>query len=202
MKLYGRDLSPFTRRVAIWCALQGRAVERHQLMVTGDDLEVLKTVSPLWRVPALVLDDGTTLIETTAIVDWLEETAEPGRRLIPETGLARRTCLQQIAVSNSTAEKSVALVYDKNRRPEEYHYPDWIARLEAQISAGLQAMSSITPDGFFGGDTPNGADLSQVCTIDFLQATNSYLVEPFDDLRDFAERMNAIPSVGETRPAV
>ena len=42
--LYGRDLSPFARRVAVWAALQGVALERRPLMVNGPDFETLKTV--------------------------------------------------------------------------------------------------------------------------------------------------------------
>ena len=33
--LYGRMLSPFVRRVAIWCRLQDRAYESRPLMVKG-----------------------------------------------------------------------------------------------------------------------------------------------------------------------
>ena len=33
MILYGRDLSPFVRRIAIWCALQGREVERRPIKI-------------------------------------------------------------------------------------------------------------------------------------------------------------------------
>lgn len=37
MILYGRNLSPFTRRLALWFAMQGREVERCQVMITGPD---------------------------------------------------------------------------------------------------------------------------------------------------------------------
>ncbi|MEL6680191.1 MAG: glutathione S-transferase family protein, partial [Pseudomonadota bacterium] len=163
MILYGRDLSPFTRRVAIWMDLQGREVERRKITVAGEDFEHLKTVNPLGRVPALVLDDGSVLVESGAIVDWLEDTAPEGKRLIPATGEARRECLQHMAYGQSTAEKTVAFVYDKVRRPEEFHYQPWIARLEGQISAGLGELERRVPGGgWFGGAAPNGADIAVV----------------------------------------
>ena len=59
MILYGRNLSPFARRIAIWCALQGREIERRDILVTGDDFKRLATMNPVARVPVLELDDGS-----------------------------------------------------------------------------------------------------------------------------------------------
>ena len=89
MILYGRNLSPFTRRVAIWCAMQGRQIERRELMVAGPDFDEIKAHSPVVRVPILVLDDGAHLIESFAICDYLDETAPNGTRLVPASGAAR-----------------------------------------------------------------------------------------------------------------
>ncbi|WP_316015583.1 glutathione S-transferase family protein [Roseobacter sp. HKCCA0434] len=168
MILYGRDMSPFARRVAVWCTQQGREIERRQLLVAGPEWEEIKAVNPLGRVPALVLDDGEVLVETSAIIDWLEETAPEGKRLLPEGGAARRAMLQDIAYANSTSEKIVALVYDKVRRPEEFHYPAWIERLEAQIVAGIRAMEARVPvEGWMSGtDRPMGGDIATVIAAD------------------------------------
>lgn len=202
MILYGRNMSPFVRRVAVWCALQGRDVERRKLTVAGDDFETLKGVNPLGRVPVLILDDGAALIETAAIIDWLEETAPEGRRLLARSGVERRDQLQQIAYANSTAEKAVALVYDKNRRPAELHWPDWQQRLAGQIRGGLRAMEEMAPaDSWLGGDAPNGPDVALVATHDFVQATNPDLLEEgFPRLSALSERANATRPFAETQP--
>ncbi|TYO85421.1 glutathione S-transferase family protein [Oceanicella actignis] len=204
MILYGRDLSPFTRRVAIWCALQGRPVIRRPLMVSGEDFDALKRINPLGRVPILQLDDGATLIETFAIIDWLEDTAEPGARLLPETGLPRRKAMQEIAYANSVAEKAVALVYEHNRRPEQYRWPEWCARLEGQIRGGLEAMEAHAPEeeGWLGGATPYGGDVAFVCAYDFIAATNPRLLEgpSYPRLAWLSERANRMPAFGDSRP--
>jgi glutathione S-transferase len=139
MILYGRFLSPFVRRVAIWLALQERSFE-HRPLAVMDDYDALRAVNPLGRVPALVLDDGAVLIETWAILDWLEESAPSGRRLLPASGLARREALQDVAVAHNLAEKAVALVYEVLRRPAELHYGDWIERVRGQVAAGLDLL--------------------------------------------------------------
>lgn len=203
MILYGRDLSPFTRRVSIWLTLQGRSFEHRPLMVQGEDFETLKQISPQGRVPILQLDDGTSLIESWAICDWLEDSAAPEARLLPATGAARRDMMQELAHASSVADKGVALVYDKNRRPEHLHWSDWQARLEGQITDGLRAMEAHCPaDGWLsGGDAPKAGDIGFVITHDFIAASNPYLLEiGLPKLAALAARANALPAFGNTKP--
>jgi glutathione S-transferase len=202
MILYGRDLSPFVRRVAIWCALQGREVERRQLAALDPEASAeIERVHPGTRVPALVLDDGEVLIDSFAICDWLDETA-PGRRLIPAEGAARRACLKRIALAHATSEKLVAMVYEKNRRPAELHWPDWQERLTGQVRGGLAALEAMAPEaGFFGGAEPDGSDVTAICTLHFAEATNPWLLDPgYPRLVALADRAMSIPAFAETRP--
>lgn len=202
MILYGRDLSPFTRRVAIWAALQGRAVERRQLAVSGAEMERIRAVNPVARVPVLVLEDGTRLMESLAICDWLDDSA-PAQRLVPATGTPRRDCLQRIALAHSVAEKSVAMVYERNRRPESFHWADWQDRLIGQIRGGLREMDALAPpEGWFGGARPDGADIAFAVTHDFVEVTNPWLLDPAcPRLAGHAARANALPEIGGTKPA-
>ena len=202
MILYGRNLSPFTRRVAIWCALQGREVERRQVMVTGPEWETLKGVTPVGRVPALVLDDGTVLVESSAIIDWLEDSAPEGKRLLPETGLARRDMLQLIGRGTSISEKGVNLVYERTWRPEEFHWKDYHARIESQITAGLAELEAMAPaTGWFGGDAPDAADISIVIALQFMQTAHPQLLgDAYPRLLTLSDAADAIPAFAETRP--
>ncbi|QPH53168.1 glutathione S-transferase family protein [Pontivivens ytuae] len=203
MILYGRDMSPFARRVAIWCDLQGREVERRQLLVAGPQWEEIKAVNPLGRVPALVLDDGEVLVETAAIIDHLEETAPEEARLLPAGGAERRRTLQDIAYATSTAEKIVALVYDKVRRPEEFHYPAWIERLEGQIRAGIQVLEGRVPEaGWLSRtDQPMGGDIAVAIAGEMVE-----VVFPDLDVGDtpmldrLVADMRGLPAFAETRP--
>lgn len=201
MILYGRNLSPFTRRVAIWCALQGRGLERRELPVAGEAFEEILAHNPVGRVPILILDDGTHLIETSAICDWLDDTAPDGARLVPPTGQARRDCLQRIALANAVTEKAVAMVYEKNRRPDALHWREWQDRLARQIRGGLAALEERTGDGFAGGDRPDGGDIAFVLAHDFLAVTNAWLLEPGRPrLAALAKRAAQIPAFADTLP--
>lgn len=202
MILYGRYLSPFVRRVAIWLALQDRAFEHRPLSVMGDDFEALKRVNPFGRVPALAIDDGMVLVETSAIIDWLEETALAGKRLLPATGRERMTALQGVACANSVAEKGVALVYETTRRPKELHWRDWIDRVETQVRVGLDLLEAQAPDeGFASGGAPNGVTAAVVASWDFIAMAHPYLVESgYPKMKALSERANALPQFAASRP--
>ena len=203
MILYGRNLSPFARRVAIWCALQGRKLERREISVAGADFDEIKAHNPVARVPILILDDGTHLIESFAICDYLDETAPNGTRLVPDNGAARMECLRRLAVANSTTEKAVAMVYERNRRPEEFHWRDWQVRVAGQTQGGLAELDKVVPDnGWSGADGPDGGDLAALIVYQFVETTNPWLLEPgYPRLAALATRGMEIEAIAATKPA-
>jgi glutathione S-transferase len=159
LTLYGGDRSPFVRRVAYWLNLQGRAYQRRPVDLWVRDFETIRDRNPLSRVPILVLEDGTSLIETFSIIDYLEESADAAQRLLPAGGSARRAVLHDLALASGTAEKVVALIYETERRPADKVWSDWQQRLTAQAGAGLAALERVVPtEGWHGGARPNGAD--------------------------------------------
>ena len=71
MRLVGQLDSPFVRRVAVSMTVLGVAFERDRSSVFGNFGDV-RRINPLGRVPALVLDDGTVIVDSTPILDWLD----------------------------------------------------------------------------------------------------------------------------------
>ena len=94
MILIGQYDSPFTRRIAIALRLYGLAYEQRPWSVWAD-ADKLAKFNPLRRVPTLMLDDGEVLIESSAILDALDEMAGPERALMPHAGPERRHALQE-----------------------------------------------------------------------------------------------------------
>ena len=198
MILYGRDLSPFARRVAVWCGLQGRDVQREPIMVQGADFDRLKGMNPVGRVPVLELDDGTHLLEAHAICDWLDETSPNGWRGLPASGDARRDAWQRLAVAIGTAEKAVALVYERNRRPEEFHWMEWQQRLVGQVQGGLAAMENWDMDR-----EPDGPALATAIAYQFIEVSNPWVLEPgYPRIATLVERAMQIPVFAETKPSM
>jgi len=90
MKLYGFWRSLATYRVRVALALKGLEAEQQYVNLLqgaqhGDDY---KAVNPQSVVPALVIDDGSPLFQSLAIVEYLEETW-PVPPLLPKDPLGR-----------------------------------------------------------------------------------------------------------------
>lgn len=205
MIVYGRFLSPFVRRVLVWAALQGRAVEHRPIGVQGDEFEQLRALNGNARVPLVVLEDGAKLIDSWAITDWLESTAEPGKRLLPPHSAPadRMAAMQTLARAHSMAEKAVAFVYETTRRPEDKVWTDWADRLASQAAGALAQIEAHVPaSGFLGGDAPNGADIAAVIAHDFAAFTQPALLEGrARRLSALAARAAELPAFAETHPA-
>src|SRR4051794_11264716 len=139
MFLIGQYDSPFVRRVAIALRLYGLAFEHRPWSVFGD-AERIVAYNPLRRVPTLVLDDGEVLIESAAILDYLDEIAGPERALIAASGPGRRQALKLCALATGLADKTVALIYE--RALHQITSAIWIDRCRAQIRGVLDALET------------------------------------------------------------
>jgi glutathione S-transferase len=196
--LYGGRLSPFVRRVELWLALQGRQVERRYVSVFADNFDGVAAINPLGRVPVLTTDSGEHLFETSAIVDYLEDTAEPVARLLPSAGPARWQVMQILALSHGIAEKGIALYYETHRRPQQYQWSEWQERLTTQISNGLRALDAAVDDNL---PAPGAIEIAACCAYDINTVTFPALIDPaFTRLKAMSDRANAHPAFAATYP--
>lgn len=104
MILVGRNRSPFSRRVAVSLRLLGFDYE-HLPFTTWSNFKEVRKVNPVGRVPALILDDGETLIDSGAILDYLDQLAGPARALVPMQEPQRHHTLKIIACAMGALEK-------------------------------------------------------------------------------------------------
>jgi glutathione S-transferase len=200
MILVGRNLSPFVRRTATVLKLIGLDFEQYGLS-TADDGEEIRKHNPVGRVPALILDDGEVLIDSGAIIDHLNELAPADRKLIPESGASRRKVLRLTAIAHGVAEKGVASAYERNRRPDEKVWQDWVDLVEGQVSGGLGELEeAASGGGWLAGDAVTLADVTAVCAYDFIAIIAPYLVKDgaYPNLQALSERANALPAFADT----
>src|ERR1700694_3206665 len=139
MILIGQYDSPFVRRVAIALRLYGLAFE-HRPWSTFGDADKIAPYNPLRRVPTLVLDNGDALIESTAILDYLDELVGPDRAMIAERGPERRQGLRICALATGLGDKAVSLLYERVLRKEQSKV--WVERCEAQIGGVLEVLEN------------------------------------------------------------
>jgi len=176
MILIGQFDSPFVRRVAIALQLYDLKYE-HRPWSTFGDAELIAPYNPLRRVPILVLSETESLIESAAILDYLDELAGPGKALIAESGPARRQALKICALATGLNDKAVSLFYE--RALHEKTSPAWIQRCETQILGVLNVLDAdrrarTTPYWF--GDAIGHADIAVACAMRYLGEAHPGLV--------------------------
>ena len=99
MILVGQYDSPFVRRVAVTLHHYHMPFSRNTISVFGDAAK-MKKINPLIRIPSLILENGETLIDSVAIIDYLDEMAGPARALVPPHGAERRKIMQATALAH------------------------------------------------------------------------------------------------------
>ena len=121
MILVGQYDSPFVRRVAISLLVLEFPFEQDTRSVFAD-FDEMRRVNPLGRIPSLVLDSGETLIDSFAILDWLDREVGAERALVPQAGPARTRAMQIIALAAGAIEKFGAVNYEEIIRPAPHRW--------------------------------------------------------------------------------
>jgi glutathione S-transferase len=197
MILIGMFDSPFVRRVAVSLNLLQIPFE-HRNWSVGKDFELIRQFNPIGRVPTLVQTDGDTLIESAAILDFLDEQAGPSRALLPRSGEPRREALRIIAMAVGAAEKGVSQVYETAFRPPEKRYRPWVERCHAQMHgalAELDRLCKVRGGEWLIGNRISQADITATCVYTFLSdalAINRVEVV-YPALNAVAARCEALP---------
>ena len=163
--------SPYVRRVAVSLRVLGFGYEHDKRSVFGD-FDSMRRTNPLARIPSLVLDNGETLIDSAAILDWLDEQVGPERALLPARGEARKRALRIIALATGAIDKVGAANYERLIRPEKHRWPDWIERCLTQAKGALaQLDKEELPDR----DTIDQAQITTACMLGYLKLTDPAL---------------------------
>ncbi|MBR0794523.1 glutathione S-transferase family protein [Bradyrhizobium jicamae] len=198
MFLIGQYDSPFVRRTAIAMRLYGFNFQ-HKPWSTFGDAGLIAPYNPLRRVPTLVLDGNEAIIDSAAILDYLDETVGPERAMLPPRGAERRHQLRICAIATGLGDKSVSLVYESVLRKEQLKL--WVDRCEAQISAALDALEKErdaikTP--YLFGERIGHSDIAVACALRFTGEAHPHL---FDDryaaLKAHAAHCEALPAFKE-----
>jgi len=199
MILVGQYDSPYVRRVAV--SLRVLELEyRHDTRSVFGDFDSMRQTNPLGRIPSLVLDDGEVLIDSAAILDWLDQSVGPGRALLPSAGLARRRALRLIALATGAIDKTAAAAYERLIRPAALHWPEWIARCRTQAAGAIGALAAEPwPDGA----ALDQAQITTACMLRYVQMADPELLPPgrHPALEALSERCEARPEFHATYPA-
>jgi glutathione S-transferase len=199
MFLIGQYDSPFVRRVAIAMRLYGLTFE-HRPWSTFSEGDKIVPYNPLHRVPTLVLDSGEALIESFAILDYLDERAGPDKAMIARAGPERYRHLRICALATGLGDKAVSLVYERVLRKEPSKV--WVERCQAQIGNVLDVLEkerAAVKTPYWFGTGIGHADIAVACALRFTGEAHPQLLDHarHPALSAHAAACEALPAFGE-----
>ncbi len=191
MKLLGMLDSPYVRRVAISLDLYGIKFEHEPLSVFST-FDAFAKVNPVVKVPTLLLDDGTVLMDSTLIIDYFEAVSAPDAKLLSQQAQALGKALRTVGLALAACEKGVQVVYEHNLRPAEKLHQPWLERIRGQLLAACRELERQTAAAApLQDQRPDQAAISTAVAWSFLQLKLADIVKPsdFPALRASAERL-------------
>jgi maleylacetoacetate isomerase len=167
MKLYSYFRSSAAYRVRIALNLKGIAYETASVHLVKDGghnkRPEYRAVNPQMRVPALVTASGETLIQSLAIIEYLDET-QPEPPLLPKDAIGRakvRALADLIACDIHPLNNTSPLRYLKNDLHQEQSAID--AWYHHWVIVGFEALEAlIAPGPYAYGSTVTLADICLV----------------------------------------
>lgn len=173
MKIYYTPTSPFVRKVLV-CArelgLEDR-IETELLRPTPTKADpTLSKANPVNKIPALVLEDGSTLYDSPVICEYLQ-TLAPERALVAASGAERWRVLRLQALCDGVLDAGILHFYEKAHRPNNLWWDPW---LEGQQEKALQGLDALEREVAHFGAT---VDLAQICagvTLGWLEFRNVF----------------------------
>jgi glutathione S-transferase len=187
MLLMGILDSPFVRRVAV-AMLMAEVPFVHEPLSLFRHIDAFKAQSPQLKAPSLIEDDGTALVESGVILDYLETRYPAMAELRPR----RLPAFHALGLALNVMEKSVQLYYEGALRGPGERSESWTARVRAQLDAGLAGLDAAVPELWFEA-APGHADIAVVCAFGFVRGALAETI-------DFAiyPRLAAFAGRGET----
>jgi glutathione S-transferase len=141
MKLYGNPISPFVRKCRVVAHILDMPLDFITTQPSGD--EGYRRVNPLSKVPALALDDGTVLIDSPVICEYLNHMG--GGALFPKEGDARWKALRLQALGDGLSDAAVAhIMLGREAVPPPVYRARQMAAMEAALNV-LEGTGFVFP---------------------------------------------------------
>lgn len=128
MKLTFSPGSPFARKVRI-AAIELGLIDKIELVAasvapTQKNEAYSHDISPVRKLPALILDDGNVIVDSYVITEYLDELAGGGK-LIPASGPARWKVKSEHAMLQGMTDAMLLCRYEVGVRPKELLWQAW-----------------------------------------------------------------------------
>ena len=181
MRLYVFPVAPNPTRVRLYLAEKAAAgvkIEITEVMVDLRKGEQKRTEhlsrNPFGRLPVLELADGSHLIESLAIIEYLEE-QHPGSTMIGRDALERARVRELERIAELEVLFPVARIIHATNSPLGLPpVPELAAHFRGMLPSGLRVLDDRMADGrpFVAGERPTIADCTLQAAFQFARFGN------------------------------
>jgi glutathione S-transferase len=127
MKLSFSPASPFARKVRI-AAIELGLIDRIEFVpatvAPGTPNDEYSKITPLKKLPVLILDNGDVVLDSYVIVEYLDELAGGGK-LIPASGPTRWKVKSDHSLLQGMLDSMLLCRYERMVRPKELNWKSW-----------------------------------------------------------------------------
>lgn len=160
-------------------------------------------INPLGKVPCLILDDGSTMFDSSVIVEFLD-TMTPVCKLLVSGGRARANIRCWEALADGVVDAGVLLRVETTMREPAQRSDWWIARQRSKIDAGIASMAhGLGERPFCAGNDYTLADVAVGCALGWIGLRFPEITwrEDHDNLARLTDKLARRPSFALTLPA-
>lgn len=172
MKLLGTNTSPYVRKARL-VLLEKNIPHEYLIDPPREPGSLVVRVNPLGRIPALILDDGFCVFDSTVIADYAD-TLNDTPILIPRTDPAARLRVKRWEALADGIMDSAIVVRNESIRPAEKQEAATLALHNNTISKALEyAAQLLGKHEWCEGEAITLADLALVSALIYLDLRQS-----------------------------
>jgi len=167
MKLLGSNTSPYVRKARL-VLLEKSIPHEYVIDPPQEPGSLVLQVNPLGRIPALILDDGFCIFDSTVIADYVDGLSD-SQIMIPRHDAAARLRVKRWEALADGIMDSAVVVRNESIRPPEQQNPATLELHNTAISKALAyAAQLLDTHPWCEGDAITLADLALVSALIYL----------------------------------
>jgi glutathione S-transferase len=200
LRLISATPSPFARKVRIALIEKNLPFELNTEVPWDHTTETPK-FNPLEKLPVLILDDGSSVFDSSFILEFLEM-KYPQVPLLPRDVDGRLAAKKLDVLCNGVCDAVVLLFFERMRGPDRMS-PEWAARQQRKIDGGLREIAHLVGRRRFAvGEEFTLGDIAAATAVGYVSVRYSEMPwrNLYPDLAAYSERMEQRPSLAATRP--
>jgi glutathione S-transferase len=141
MRLIGMLDSPYVRRTAITLEFLGVPFT-HEAVSVFTTFEQFQRINPVVKAPTLVCDDGSVLMDSSLIIQFVEAAAANGNTLWSRDPLLLQREIRAVGLALAACDKAVQMIHERNLRPQAAQYEPWLERVRGQLLAACGELEN------------------------------------------------------------